>query len=470
MTDITSLDEMLSVSKPARLIPTIAQSRKEERLVSVLLGTLGVVHPLAKIVLDRCGQSISKTTKVSSVTEVPLPDTQGQNKNRPDGLICVLKRGTRWTALLEAKVGTNAIEPEQIQRYADAARRFDIDAIITLSNQLVPLPTHIPYTISKRLSNRMKFFHLSWVSILTDASILLRDRSAMNAEQAFVLNEMVHYFEHPNSGVKSFDLMNEEWPKLIQGIRNEQHFKRTSEEIKNTVSSWHQQERDLCLILSRRIGKPINIRMPKKHRDDPELRLRETSDILIESKELRSSFTVPNAAGDLDVTVNLQRRTVYCSMELKAPGDKKRASARINWLVRQLKEVDGTDVFIRTFWTSRGSQTQASLTEVLINPKCLMNEQKKALPSRFEVVMVMDLAGRFKGRIRFIEDIEKLVPEYYDRVGQHLRAWTPPPPPIDKEDPIRESGNASNQEINRPGTSSEDITDKPDQAPEEDSG
>ena len=352
----------------------------------------------------------------------------------------------QWTALLEAKIDNVAIDEAQVRRYAEAAKRLGVDAVITLSNQLVPLPTHTPYTVPKRLSNKVQFFHLSWVSILTHAALILRERQSLDVEQAFVLDEMVNYFEHPGSGVKRFDRMNPEWRQLVLGIRVEQQFKRNSDEISNTVSSWHQEERDLCLILNRRIGQPINIRMPRKHQVDPAIRLRDASDILLASNELRSSFIVPNAAGDIDVIINLQRRTVSCSMTAKAPGDKKRASASINWLVRQLKKIDSADILVRTYWVGRSGQTQAPLSEVLENSKCLEQDIKGALPSRFEVAMVRDLAGRFSGRQTFIDDVESVVPEYYDRVGQHVRAWTPPPPPIEKRDPIGTGVDASPKE------------------------
>ena len=51
--------------------------------------------------------------------------------------------------------------------------------------------------------------------------------------------------------------------------------------------------------------------------------------------------------------------------------------------------------------------------------------------------MITDLAGRFSGRRTFIEDLEKVIPEFYDKVGQHLRRWTPGPPSIDKEEPVQ---------------------------------
>ena len=454
---MNDLEQILSDAKPARLIPTIAQSRKEERLVSVLLGTLRVVRPLAEVLLSRCGTKLGKTASVSSFVEVVLPDAEGGTKDRPDGLICVSNRNARWTALLEAKIDAIEIDEAQIHRYAEAAKQYGIDAIITLSNQLVPLPTHLPYAVPKRLSNKVQFFHLSWISILTDAALILRDRQSLDVEQAFVLDEMVNYFEHPGSGVKRFDRMNPEWRSLVLGIRVEQQFKRTSDEIKNTVSSWHQEERDLCLILNRRIGQPIATRMARKHQSDPALRLRDASDVLLSSNELRSSFIVPNAAGDITVTINLQRRTVSCSMTIKAPEDRKRVASRINWLARQLKKVDSDDILVRTYWAGRSGQTQAPLSDVFSDPKCLEQGIQGSLPSRFEVVVVRDLAGRFSGRQTFIDDVEAAVPEYYDRVGQHLRAWTPPPPPIEKRDPIGHGADTSRIEADQPSTKSETV-------------
>jgi hypothetical protein len=39
-----------------------------------------------------------------------------------------------------------------------------------------------------------------------------------------------------------------------------------------------------------------------------------------------------------------------------------------------------------------------------------------------------DIAGRFAGSRTFIELLEKLVPRFYEQVGQHLRAYVVPPP------------------------------------------
>ena len=284
---MSDLECILKDAQPARLIPTVADSRKEERIVSVLLATLRVVDPFAEQFLDQFGVRVGKTSDLHTYTEVRFEASDGSDPDRPDAVLCLLGRRSKWTALLEAKIDNSKISEEQVQRYADIARSYEINAVITLSNQLAPSPTHIPYSVPKRLSNRVDFFHVSWISILTQASLILRDREDMNQEQAFILEEMARYLEHPSSGVKRFDQMNPEWRLLVVGVRNQQQFKRSSPEIENTVAGWHQEERDLCLILSRRIGKRVDIRLSRNHRADAELRLKDACDSLIASQELR---------------------------------------------------------------------------------------------------------------------------------------------------------------------------------------
>ena len=431
-----ALDDILTGAQPARLIPVVAPSRKEERIVSILLSTLTVVRPLAKELLDRCGVRMGKTSKLRSYTEVEFSGNGDSSAHRPDGVLRVVTRNVSWAALVEAKIDKALINEEQVHRYAEVARRHGASAVITISNQLVSVPTHIPYSVPKRIANHVSFFHFSWISILTRASLILRDMGGLDTEQAFILGEMVRFFEHSSSGVRRFDQMNSEWRGLILGVRSEAKFRRYSPEIEHTVASWFQEERDICLILNRRITKRVALRLTRKYRLDPELRLRETCDRLIANHELRSVFTIQDAANDLEVTANLQRRTISCSMALSAPRNKLRASARINWLLRQLNRVENTNVIVRAHWPGRAMPTQASLAQAFADGKCLESDQSGAAPLRFEVIMLRELGARFSGRKTFIEDLEDLIPDFYDKVGQKLRAWVPPPPPIKKHDPI----------------------------------
>ena len=108
------LEDVLSEAQSARLIPTVADSRKEERIVSILLATLSRVRPLAEFVLERCDQRIGKSSAVRSYTEVEFPSADASSKDRPDGLLLVTTRKTRWTALLEAKIENTEIDADQL--------------------------------------------------------------------------------------------------------------------------------------------------------------------------------------------------------------------------------------------------------------------------------------------------------------------------------------------------------------------
>lgn len=456
------IDDILKNASRARLIPTIAESRKEQRLVSILLATLPVVPAFAKHLLERFGVRTGKTSELLCYAEVEFPSSDASgSKERPDGVLALSTRKTLWTALLEAKTDNSEIDQEQIHRYAKIARSYGIDAVITLSNQLTPLPTHVPYSIPKTLKNRVNFFHTSWISVLTQAELILGDEEEVDHEQAFILEEMARYFKHPKSGIKRFDQMNKEWRPLIVGINAGAKFNKASAEISNTVSSWHQEERDVCLLLSRRIGEKVHIRFPRKHQNDPALRLRESCDSLIASRELRSVFSVPNAASEIEVTANLERRTISCSMKLNAPGDKKRTSARVNWLLRQLRNIDGDDdIFLRAFWPGRGKPTQRKLSEARVNPKCFDDECGVA-PTSFEVIMVKHLAGRFAGAKTFIDGLEELVPEFYNRIGQRLQRWSPAAPAIDKHDPIQHAATVETTETNNENRTSPSETTHP---------
>ena len=158
---MSDIDNILEKAHRARLIPTIADSQKEERLVSVLLATLAVVHPFAKQLLERCGVKMGKTSKLLSYTEVKFPSLDENNKrdeDRPDGVLTLSTGKSRWRAFLEAKIDNVEIDEDQVDRYAKIAKAYGIDAVITLSNQLTPLPTHIPYSISKVHKKHVDFF------------------------------------------------------------------------------------------------------------------------------------------------------------------------------------------------------------------------------------------------------------------------------------------------------------------------
>jgi len=95
-----------------------------------------------------------------------------------------------------------------------------------------------------------------------------------------------------------------------------------------------------------------------------------------------------------------------------------------------LSKSQAPGIQIRASWPGRAAPTQASLEALRENPEILEAENKTLAPHSFEVLLVADLAGKFAGRRTFIEQLEEVVPLFYKDVGEHLRAYVPPPPKL----------------------------------------
>lgn len=419
---------LLKAGERARLIPTVADTSKEQRALSVLLSGLIGVHGFARALLADIGQRVGTRTRIRTFTEVTLANTPQGLRNRPDGFIELDSGKKTWRALVEAKVGKSELDASQIEDYVRLARENGIDAVITVSNQFVALPTHLPVALPRKLSKSVQVFHWSWMYVLTKATLVQSEEELDSEDQQFLLDEIVRFFRADGSGISGFGQMNAEWKDVVLKIQSGARPGKNDPEVQNTVAAWHQEQRDIALVLSRVLGRQVRLRLKKAHRDDAAKRLKDDCDYLSREHKLTCSLDIPDAASPIEVTVDLRTRHVSCQMSLDAPEDKKKTSSRINWLLRQIKTADDPDLMIRVGWPSRARDTIARLSDVRENPLCLQTDNQKLAPHRLDVLLVRDLAGKFSGRKTFIDHVESVVPDYYKQVGQHLRPWVPPPP------------------------------------------
>ena len=148
---------------------------------------------------------------------------------------------------------------------------------------------------------------------------------------------------------------------------------------------------------------------------------------------LDTKLTIPNAASNLNVEADVTRKVVFIPMRLNAPKDTKRATASINWLLRQLKNKDVSNLSIRAYWPRRMGTTIESIEAVREDPTILVPQGSNIVPSSLEVCRVIDLGARFKGARTFVEDISRAVPSFYKDAGQQLSNWIPKAPAIKAE-------------------------------------
>ncbi|WP_438969783.1 hypothetical protein [Methylophaga sp.] len=243
----------------ARLIPTLPDSCREQKTTSVLLAAMRSVLELRQVLLKSIDVRVGKTSTLDARTEIEFVENNKVVKktleeDRPDGLL-ILKTGKReWRALIEAKVGNKAVEEEQLVRYLSLAKEHNIDAVISITNQLCAIPSHHPVKVPKRATQKVDLFHWSWSFIKTQCHLLIENNDIDDVDQVFILSEVMRYFESDKSGITSFDQMNEERSELVNAIKSGASLNKTSDAVNNTVVAWQQEQKDLCLILSNQTG------------------------------------------------------------------------------------------------------------------------------------------------------------------------------------------------------------------------
>ena len=428
----SNLPEDLKQGELARLFPTVADTNRENRLTSVFLALLPQIPALAKDLMLTVGLRVGQRSKIECWTEV-VPN-QGEHLNkRPDGLIVVKTGKAVWRALIEAKIKNNPVDEDQVTKYVEVARSSGIDAVITISNQFVVRADQSPVKVSGNLLRKTSLFHWSWTYIRTRCEILHRDITD-NSEQAFMLGEFLRLLEHRDSGVQRFTQMNKGWRELVMTVSNQGALNKNDPEVEDCVGCWHQEERDLSLQLSRHVGAKVQTVITRKTASDSVARLKNGIFQLVNEKVLYSVFKIPNCAADLEVSAHLMARTLTFGMQLKAPLDRKSTKARVNWLLRMLRN-DDHRLVVRAHWPGRTEPTDASIADLRIDASAIQTSNSKITPHRFEVLMIDNLGSEFLSRRKFIERLEKNITLFYDLVGQSLRAWQAPPlKPVQSQD------------------------------------
>lgn len=447
------LPDYLESGERARLIPVGKITQRENRATSVLLAGMSALQPFSKTLLGEIGQLVGSRSKLKCYSQVVFKHDPGKGKFRPDGLI-ELQNGKRiWRSIVESKIGREVLDAEQIQAYIQIAKANGIDSIITISNQFASLPTHHPVKID-RLPKGISIYHWSWAHVLTTAIIKLESDEIDSTDQRYLLNEFIRYFEHPSTGIERFTQMNPEWKDVVTQVQQGAGLSRKTDQDKvmDTVASWHQETRDLCLHLTESLKQKVRPRLSSKHVSDSGLRLKDGIKRLKDTAQLGFILTVPDAADDIEIIADIRSRTITVSMEVNAPKDKITAKARINWLLRQLRSSKPEDIIITAYWPKRTQTSSEGLKKLREDPELLEAPASNLAPRKFSVKLAKHVGAKFSGRRTFIEAVEECVPHFYREVGQRLRAWVPTPPksPPEPQRDISETTTPETHNLNPP--------------------
>jgi hypothetical protein len=417
--------------KRARLIPVYGISSEREaevRATSAVLAVIEVVRDLSIALFSPFGAPKAQRASVQCFAEVPFTIGTGTNAIRPDGLVKIEYGKTEWVALIEVKTGTANLAPDQVNAYWEIAREHGFDAVITISNELAAVKDQHPTEgLRVRANSKVRVHHISWSALLSTCQVIKDHRGVSDPEQAWILNELIRYLLHPNSGVTGFDDMGGDWVTVRDGVR-EDSLRKTDPAVKAVCSKWDGLLRYTALQLEASIGQPVAQQLPPAQRD-PARRLQYLVDRLMSGGQLDGSLRIPNTVGDLELLVDLRTRRISASVAVTAPDDR-RGRARCTWLASQLGEKADPRMVIEAYPKNARTPTAATLAAVREDKDVLLGEDKRE-PARFRITLSREMGLARKGGRKtggFIESVLALVTDFYGTVVQELTPWTPSAP------------------------------------------
>ncbi|WP_321991495.1 hypothetical protein [Marispirochaeta aestuarii] len=460
----TDFDEFISSGdiklRQARLIPVL-KAGDEMALTSVFLSALRIVNEFRQmffsdIKMVRGGQFLA-------FTEVTFP---GFDDSRIDGLILIVKSGViKDATIFEMKNEANELQEDQITKYVEISRKFSIPRLVTVSNQFVSDPSQFPLSI--KVPKDVSLYHFSWTYILTIAHILLfnNDTNIEDEDQVEVMKEVVAYLENEKSGVSGFNQMKAGWKEIVERINSGTRIKMSDTDLEETVNSWQQEEKDMALILSKKLGVFV-ITGNNKFKTNLKARIDHDKKKVIDQKTLTSFFKVKGAVSDISVIALLEKRTIEMSVGITPPGDKTERG-KIGWLNRQIESCmkKNADLFnklksetIIEVLIKNSSQTERYLLD---NIDKIINDINGKEIREFRIVLLKDFGKSFSNRKKFVSIIEEMLIDFYSSFVQHLKNWEKPAPKIVErkgtENQVNYSGDVTMSAVDNIGKQTIDI-------------
>ncbi|MER6451007.1 TerD family protein [Streptomyces venezuelae] len=404
--------------RTARLFPVPSlksDKEREVRATSVLLSVMAEVPELGRRLTAGFG---APAGRMQTFTEVPLP--HGDTPKRPDGVIRVERAGKLWTALVETKTHGNPLKDEQVQQYMDIAARRGYEAVITLSNDVAldgsPV---VDVKIDGRRKHKVSLWHLSWAEVAHQAQMLIRHEGVGNAAHAWLLQELLEYLQHENSGCHGFQNMGPAWVPVRKGIEDET-ISPDDERAVDVVESWERLIRQVCLRLGGELGQKA-LPVQRTRRDsDPRARRTAAAAGLCTDGKLSAELRIDGTSSVIAVTADLRTGKVRASVDIPAP-EGSYPLATTKRLLRALAEAPA-DLHVQTLVEGENGP-RGTLERLRPEPGDLLPKDGAA-PTGFRLSLIKGM-GNTRGNTEsgFIRGVDAAVDRFYHGVVAHLGAF-----------------------------------------------
>ncbi|MEU1314552.1 TerD family protein [Streptomyces tibetensis] len=405
--------------RQARLFPVSALKNdrdRETRATSVLLSVMAQVPRFGRRITAPFG---APSGRMETFTEVSLP--HGDTPRRPDGVIRVERAGKLWTALVETKTNGNPLKSDQVQAYMDIAARRGYEAVITLSNDVAlegsPL---VDVKVDRRRKHQVALWHLSWAEVAHQAQMLIRHEGVGNAARTWLLQDLLHYLQHDNSGCHGFQNMGAAWVPVRNGI-NDETLCHGDPRALEVVESWERLVRQVCLRLGGELGQKVLPAQRTRRGTDPGARRARLADRLCGEGRLQAELRVEGAPGLLTISADLRTAKLRTSVEIPAPEQ----GYPLTWakrLVRRLAEAPA-DLHVETLVEGETGGPRGTLERLRPEPADLLPKDGSTRITGFRLSLFKGMgSGRGSAESGFIRSVDDAVHRFHTSVVAHLDA------------------------------------------------
>ncbi|MFJ6788421.1 TerD family protein [Streptomyces angustmyceticus] len=408
--------------RAARLFPVSAlrnDREREMRATSVLLSVMTQVPEFGRRLTAAFG---APAGRMETFTEVSLPHGDS-GPRRPDGVVRVERAGKLWTALIETKTNGHPLKAEQVQAYMDIAARRGYEAVITLSNDVAlegrPL---VDVKLDGRRKHKVALWHLSWAEVVHQAQMLIRHEGVGNAAHAWLLQELLHYLQHENSGCHGFQNMGSAWVPVRNGIDDETLCQGDPRAVE-VVENWERLVRQVCLRLGGELGQKVLPVQRTRRGTDPQARRAALADQLCSQGRLHAELRIEGTPGTLALTADLRTGRLRSSIEVPASEQ----GYPLTWakrLIRQLAAAPA-DLHVEALVDGPGAGPRGTLERLRPEPADILPKDGAQITG-FRLSLFRSMgSGRGSAETGFIRSVDDAVDRFHAHVITHLDRRTP---------------------------------------------
>ena len=245
-------------------------------------------------------------------------------------------------------------------------------------------------------------------------------------DQVAIMKEVVAYFEHEKSGIMDFSQMNEGWKKTCKDVKNSStKLRKTDADVQDAVLSWIQEEKDMMLKLSSKLGVLVTSKH-SKYKNNIQERINHDVEVLCKDKKISSYLKIMNIISDIKINLNLLSNNVDMSVIVKTdPNNSTRA--KFSDIIRQIKKCKSYNenefnkvcdhLMIQAIVKGNSLNHSVSCNDLNENSYKLIDKDKEV--SEFRVILNKRLPLE-RSKV-FIKSIEGMLFDFYAHIVVHLK-------------------------------------------------